>query len=183
MHITHLYNVCNFHHRNIGLTNVGLLSEFPYPYEKLIPPSIEVIADLVHVHPLALKLAILTRSKDLAIITDSIIEKNSKETIHYCGRDLELVDVNNMKKVLIKNTTTIAGSCSNQLDMFHNLLQKMNVSLLEAVNMLSYIPSKIANIDSNIGEIAEGKDADLNFFDSEYNLINTTIKGEFFNDL
>jgi len=49
------------------------------------PPTIEVIGDLVHVHPLPLKLAIDTRGNELAIITDAIMDNTAIGTRNYAG--------------------------------------------------------------------------------------------------
>uniref|UniRef100_A0A1X7U045 Amidohydrolase-related domain-containing protein n=1 Tax=Amphimedon queenslandica TaxID=400682 RepID=A0A1X7U045_AMPQE len=51
MHITHLFNVCSFHHRLPGLVNIGLASVYPNlpEYTDIIPPTFEVIGDLAHV--------------------------------------------------------------------------------------------------------------------------------------
>jgi N-acetylglucosamine-6-phosphate deacetylase len=60
LHITHLFNASTFHHRNMKLCNFGMLRDFPKlkEYEGLRPPTVEIIGDFVHVHPLALKLTI-----------------------------------------------------------------------------------------------------------------------------
>ncbi|XP_011409136.1 PREDICTED: N-acetylglucosamine-6-phosphate deacetylase-like, partial [Amphimedon queenslandica] len=51
MHITHLFNVCSFHHRLPGLVNIGLASVYPNlpEYTDIILPTVEVIGDLAHV--------------------------------------------------------------------------------------------------------------------------------------
>ena len=49
------------------------------------PPTIEVIGDLVHVHPLPFKLAIDTRGDELAIITDAIMDNTAVGSRNYAG--------------------------------------------------------------------------------------------------
>lgn len=63
LHITHMYNASAFHHRQVSLCNFGLLNSLPNlpKYKDIELPTIEIIGDLVHVHPLALKLAIEMR--------------------------------------------------------------------------------------------------------------------------
>lgn len=48
-HVTHLFNVTTFHHREPGLGNVGILGKFPNlpEYAGLSPPSSEIIGDMV----------------------------------------------------------------------------------------------------------------------------------------
>jgi hypothetical protein len=45
LHITHLFNVCKFHHRQPSLINFGLLSTFPPlpEYQGLESPTVEVL--------------------------------------------------------------------------------------------------------------------------------------------
>jgi hypothetical protein len=54
---TDLFNVCGFHHRNPSLCNFGLIPRFPAlpEYAGLIPPTVEVIGDMAHVHPMTVQ--------------------------------------------------------------------------------------------------------------------------------
>lgn len=51
LHITHCFNVSTFHHRNPSLVNFGLADCFPNlpQYQGVLPPTVELIADLAHV--------------------------------------------------------------------------------------------------------------------------------------
>ena len=74
-HVTHLFNVTSFHHRDAGLANIALLSGLPdVPRcEGVAEPSVELIGDLQHVSPYAIQLAL--RCKDpamLCFVTDAI---------------------------------------------------------------------------------------------------------------
>ena len=62
-HVTHLFNVCSFHHRNPSLVNFGLTKRLPNgpDYAGLISPSVEVITDLKHVHPLTIAAVLSSR--------------------------------------------------------------------------------------------------------------------------
>ena len=46
------------------------------------------------------------------------------------------------KVMIIEGTSTIAGSCSSMLDIFHNLLNVVQVPVSEAVAMLSENPAR-----------------------------------------
>lgn len=50
LHLTHLFNVCSFHHRSPGLVNFGLLDELPNlsKYRGIKTPTVEIIGDLAH---------------------------------------------------------------------------------------------------------------------------------------
>jgi N-acetylglucosamine-6-phosphate deacetylase len=103
LHITHLFNVCLFHHRNVSLVNFALMNKIPKFYGELIAPSVEVIGDFIHVNPLAIQLALDTKLEDLAVITDAIIGPKETEIVKYCGRDIHVVN----GRVLLKGTSTL----------------------------------------------------------------------------
>ena len=77
-HVTHLFNVSGFHHRLPSLGNFGLLNSFPPgmpAYQGLQPPTVEIITDFKHVHPLTVAAVVAARaSEDVACITDSVLE-------------------------------------------------------------------------------------------------------------
>ena len=66
-----------FHHRNCGLANFAFLSELPAngEFDGVRAPTVELIGDLLHVSPLALKAVIAARRvADVAFVTDAIAE-------------------------------------------------------------------------------------------------------------
>jgi len=78
---------------------------------------------------------------------------------------------------VLKGTSTMAGSCTNQLEIFYRLINFFGVSVENAVQMLSHNPAKIANLD-NIGSIKEGNRADFILFDDKFQLKKTIIAGK-----
>lgn len=165
MHITHCFNVSKFHHRDVGLVNFGLLNKLPilpkYNQTGLLPcPSIEIIADLAHVHPVALQLAINTKDPtQIACITDSISEPKPGKIIRYAGNEMKVS--NDGKVAQVGNV--LAGSCSTILDQFRSLINIFGVSIGKAIFMCSTNPAKIVGLDK-IGTIDIGKRADLLFW-------------------
>jgi N-acetylglucosamine-6-phosphate deacetylase len=87
VHVTHLFNVTKFHHRDVGLVNIALLSQFPEGMEKysnMIEPSVEIIGDFVHVHPLVVQLALQTKNiEKICFITDAIADGNDKSMFSF----------------------------------------------------------------------------------------------------
>ena len=57
-----------------------------------------------------------------------------------------------------------------------NAYQHLGLTLNEAVNLASYNPAQSLN-ENLLGEIKEGKYADLIFFDDEINVKDMMIKG------
>lgn len=48
--------------------------------------------------------------------------------------------------VFLENTTRMAGSCVNQLEIFHNLVDVLHISIPSAIRMLSENPAKYVNL-------------------------------------
>jgi hypothetical protein len=177
-------------------------------------PTIEVIGDLVHVHPLALRLAIETRGDEMAIITDAIMDVSSLGTSNYAGNEIEVqvippptssssTSVDSAPtpptsasgpddscssssscssslprgKVVIKGTNTIAGSCTNLLRIFNDLIRILGISVERALKMLTLNPARIAKIEGEVGTLEKGKKADFLLFDRRLNLVGVYIDG------
>jgi len=183
MHMTHLFNVQSFHHRDVGLANFGLLSKWPNlpRYQGIHEPTVEFVGDLKHLHPLVVQL--ILSSKDLtkvACCTDAFLEPNAKQSITYGGRELTVVTENNEDgpKLVIKGTTTMAGSCTTQLTIFHNLVNVFNVPIATAVAMLAHNPARIVKLDQKgIGSIKEGNRADVLLLNQHLDLQTTLVEG------
>ncbi|XP_020630695.1 N-acetylglucosamine-6-phosphate deacetylase-like [Orbicella faveolata] len=82
-HLTHLFNVCSFHHRSPGLVNFRVLDELPNlpKYRGIKTPTVEIIGDLAHVDPLTISLLLKSRHfKNIAFITDFLEQLSSMET-------------------------------------------------------------------------------------------------------
>ncbi|XP_077863301.1 N-acetylgalactosamine-6-phosphate deacetylase-like [Saccoglossus kowalevskii] len=177
-HITHIFNVCTFHHRNPSLVNFGLTEVFPKldKYSGLTPPSVEVIGDMRHVHPLTISTLLKTRSiNNVAFISDCTAESNPGKKVKYCGRDVEVSA--DGKCLYLSGSETIAGSCCSVKDAFHSLVETLGLNIGEAVAMVTETPARIAKLD-HIGKIEVNKRADLLLFDSELNLQKTIVAGQ-----
>jgi len=176
VHMTHMFNVSKFHHREVGLVNIGILSQFPNleKYQNIVEPSVEMIGDLVHVHPLALKLALVSKdNKKIAFISDAIMEAGCEGlSVIYSGRKI----VNSKNQVVLENTTTLAGSCTNFLETFRNLTDILKVPVPIAITMLTQNPATIAGLD-HIGILEKGKRADVLLFSQNLQLEKVFING------
>jgi N-acetylglucosamine-6-phosphate deacetylase len=96
LHITHIFNVSSFNNRNPSLVNFGMLKRFPnlQKYNHLpLPPTVEVIGDLAHVHPLTLSLLLQSRDpRDVCFITDGVYEASSPgQSISYNERTRNII--------------------------------------------------------------------------------------------
>lgn len=193
LHCTHIFNASAFHHRNVGLVNFALLDKFPrlIGYEGLQPPTAEVIGDYVHVHALAVSLAVKSKgATQLAVITDAIIAPDSSSPVHYCGSCIEVQELAAAatfpppprRAAVIQSSGTIAGSCTHQLQMFRDLVLVLDISMEDAATMLSETPARIAGCLDQVGTLQPGKQADILAFDEYLNLTAVVVGGEFVPD-
>ncbi|XP_030838789.1 uncharacterized protein LOC762680 isoform X1 [Strongylocentrotus purpuratus] len=176
-HITHLLNVCNFHHRNPSLVNFGLTDRFPLlpGYHHLAPPTIEIIGDLCHVHPLAVSNVLSARHySQVAFVSDCTAEAIPNMKMSYSNREMQVSP--DGKYLVVSGTTTLAGSCCSCLDAFRSLVKVFQVGLGKAVAMVAENPARIAKL-KGVGQIEVGKRADLLLFDIDLNLKKTFICG------
>jgi len=177
LHITHMYNVSSFHHRKQTLCNFGLATRFPKlpSYQGIEPPTVEIIGDTVHVHPLTLQFTLDYKGNDVALISDAIMDAHGG-CVEYNERQVEVCKKGDKNYAVLKGTNTIAGSCSNTLQIFHNLLRDLHMPVDKAVMMLSENPARIANLH-HVGTLDVGKRGDVLLFDENYSLQHTVIAG------
>lgn len=166
-HITHTYNAQSpLHHREIGVVGSALL---------LDELSCELIADAIHVSVPAMKLLYKSKpAEKLILITDAIRGKGSGDGISELGG--QTVYVKNGEARL--EDGTLAGSvlCMNRA--VQNLVEKVGVSLLQAVDCATINPARDLGLSDEIGSIRVGKRADLTVLDREYNVVLTIVGGE-----
>ena len=164
---THLYNaMSDNNHRKPGVLSSALLKG----------KFAEIICDLNHVS----KESILIAKKcipNLYAITDAISACGlSNGDYKFAGIDITKTD----KKVMIKESSTLAGSIVNMHETFLNLL-KINLSLEDAVKMTSYSAAKFLN-DNTIGYLREGCRSNFLVLDKDLNIEKIFLNGNLIND-
>jgi len=182
-HVTHIFNVQSFHHRDMGIANFSCFSGFPNlpEFEGLTEPTIEVVGDLLHVHPLVIQL--ILKAKDwskIAFITDSFLEPSADHSISYGGRQLEVsrnYKSNCCPRVVLKGTKTMAGSCTTMLAMFQYLVNVFRVPIAEASKMCSANPARITKLN-NVGSLKEGNRGDMLLLTKDFKLQKTIVHGD-----
>jgi N-acetylglucosamine-6-phosphate deacetylase len=133
--VTHLFNGMGpLHHREPGIGGAAL-------DDARLTPTL--IADLVHVHPAALRLAI-THKRNVALVTDRVATTGLRVTDDGAAR---LTD------------GTIAGSTLSMDDAVRNVVG-LGVPVERAVQMASEIPADVLGLTDR-GRIEPGARADL----------------------
>jgi N-acetylglucosamine-6-phosphate deacetylase len=139
--VTHLFNGMKpLHHREPGLVGAALDDD------RLTP---SLIADLVHVHPAALRLAI-ARKRNVVLVSDAI----AIDAPWARSRGVRKID-----GAPRLEDGTLAGSVLT-LDRAVQNCVRIGVDVERAVEMASIIPSELLGL-ADRGTIAPGKRADL----------------------
>jgi len=166
-HATHLFNAMSgYHHREPGV--IGAVLDSP-------EVTAEVIADGVHIHPSALRLALAAKGQaKICLITDSIKAAGLGDGIYQMG-NLEIVLKGN--EVRLREGGSLAGSVLNLNEAVKNIMEWTRIKVNQAVNMASLNPSRVIGLEHEIGGIQEGKYANLVVFDKEFKVLETFLKG------
>lgn len=148
-HVTHCFNaMTGLHHRSPGIVGAALVH----------PVSVDLITDLVHVHPDLFPLVIKQKGPEKFLaITDAMRAAFLEEGIYDLGG----------QSVTVKDNTcrledgTIAGSVHRMDLALKNLMEHTDNTLPEISQMLSTSAAKLLKIDHLKGHIQPGYDADL----------------------
>ena len=164
--VTHTYNAQSaLHHREIGVVGSALL------YDELY---CELISDTIHVSVPAIKLLVKNKPKNkITLITDAMRAKGMPDGESELGG----------QKVFVKNGEarladgTLAGSVLKMNVAVKNMVQKVGVSVTDAVDFATINPARVIGADKIKGSIALGKHADFAVLDDDFNVIMTIRAG------
>ncbi|XP_015596952.1 N-acetylglucosamine-6-phosphate deacetylase [Cephus cinctus] len=170
--ITHLFNaMLPFHHRDPGL--VGLLTSKRIPTEKIIYYGI--IADGIHTHPAALRIAHRTHPEGLVLVTDAIAALGLKEGVYRLGQyDIEVRD----ERAYIAGTETLCGSTAEMSHCVRFFREATGCSIVEALEAATLHPARALEIDSRKGVLNFNAEADFVMLDEALGVLSTWIAGK-----
>lgn len=156
-HATHAFNAMSpLDRRSPGVIGAVLLDD---------RVTAEIILDLVHVHgALFALLAKLKKKDNLIIITDSIVSEPHKGTVRMGG-------------AYRFEDGRLAGSALNMIGALKNAVTKCNLSLVDALRLVTINPARFLGVEDKKGSIGEGKDADIVIFDKDFDIKATIIRG------
>lgn len=167
-HMTHCFNAMP-----------ALLHRAPGPLAAVVNDARvqgELIADGIHVHPAVMRLLVkLLGPERTVVITDAqacagladgaMFEFAGQQAQVLCGAAY-LAD------------GTLAGSILTMQQALRNILDIAQVSLSEAVGMLTRNPARTAQVTARKGRLQAGYDADLLIFDADLHLQATLCRGQ-----
>lgn len=164
-HAAHIFNgIPPMHHREPSVVGAIFRSNI----------TCELIADKIHVHPAIFQLLIDIKGVDkLVLITDSMRAGCMEDGIYELGG----------QKVIVKDgsarleNNTLAGSVLTLNRAVKNMIEHTDITLQDAVKLVSLNPAKVIGIDDIKGSISIGKDADITVFDEDFNVYLTIVEG------
>ncbi len=164
--VTHLFNAMSpFTHRAPGVAGAALSDE---------RVRVQLIADLIHLHPLALKLAWRAKGPALCLlITDAMAATGMPDGDYRLGANRVLVRSGAARL----EDGTLAGSTLTMDRAVRNMVKAVGVPEADALRMASEYPCAAIR-ETERGVIREGMIADLVLLDGDYTPLATVVGGE-----
>lgn len=148
---THLFNAMRpLHHREPGAVGVLLDDE---------RVTVELISDLIHVHPDVLHLAATHAGRGrTTLITDAMSAAGAPDGRYTLGAlDVEVRD----GVATLPDSGALAGSTLTMDAAFRNVVHDVGLDIADAVHATSLRPAELLGISDLVGQIADGLRADL----------------------
>ena len=159
--VTHCFNgMPALHHRRPGLLGAALTDD------RL---TVSVIADLVHVHPVALALAFRAKPADRGV--------RVSDAVGWAAGDLRELGARFDGDAPRLPDGTLAGSALTMDRAVANVVRHAGVPLADAVRAASTNPSDVVG-ETERGRIAAGCRADFVALDADLRVVGTWIAGE-----
>lgn len=165
--LTHAFNAMRpFHHREPGPLGAAIASP---------DASIELIADGVHVHPAAARMAVRAKGFDrVALVTDGTPPAGGEQGAHSLGGQEARLSGG---RITLPDGT-IAGGAMTMDGIVRNVVESGVATLPEAASMASTVPARVLGLSERKGRIAPGYDADLVALDKRGVVLRTWAAGD-----
>lgn len=162
----HVFNgMRGIHHRDPGCAGAMLLDP---------DTLVEVIADGVHLHPAILDMIHrLKGHQNMALISDCINAGGLSDGQYRLG----MMDVEVTDGIARTQSGSLAGSTLTLERAIHNLISLTDICPRDAIHMASLVPATFLGLDSTLGSITPGKQANLAVITHEFNVAATVING------
>lgn len=141
--------------------------------------DVEIIADGIHLPAPLLKLICKIKGPDrIALITDAMRAAGLPPGPSMLGslkHGLPVIVEDDVAK--LPDRSSFAGSVATADRLVRTMIRKAEVSLFDAITMITATPARIMNVSTK-GKLKAGLDADVVIFDNEINIRKTIIGGE-----
>ncbi|HEX8040347.1 MAG TPA: N-acetylglucosamine-6-phosphate deacetylase [Chryseosolibacter sp.] len=173
---THLYSGMSGVTRRNAFRYAGVI-ESAFIIDEM---DVEIIADGVHLPAPFLKLIYKIKGPDrIALITDAMRAAGmppGKSILGGLRNGLEVIVEDNVAK--LPDRSAFAGSVATADRLVRNMVSMADVSLIDAVRMMTSTPARIVGVADKKGSLAAGKDADIVIFDDTIQVETTIVKGK-----
>ncbi|MBC7220945.1 N-acetylglucosamine-6-phosphate deacetylase [Candidatus Bipolaricaulota bacterium] len=169
-HVTHLGNaMTGLQHRDPGCVGAALLSG----------ASLELILDGIHIHPAFVRLVVeFLRGRGelhrLCLVTDATSASGMPEGSYRLGDRQVRLERGEVRLA----DGTLAGSALTLTQALRNAIRFANLSLEDALTLVTTNPAGLLGLDCHLGTLAVGARADLVLLDSDLSVRATLRNGE-----
>ena len=164
---THLFNaMSSLLHRDPGLPGALLTDE---------RVTVGLIADGIHTHPAAVKLAWqVLGPQRLNLVTDAMAALGMPPGTHWLGDYPVIVDGHSCRLA----DGTLAGSILPLDQALRNLILFSGCSVADALATVTVTPARLLGLEQDLGRLAPGLRADLVVLSPDLRVLMTVIGGE-----
>ena len=142
--------------------------------------DVEIIADGIHLPAPLLRLVYKIKGTDrTALITDAMRAAGtgvSESVLGNIHSGLKVIVEDGVAK--LPDRSSFAGSIATADRLVRTMISMADVSLTDAIKMITVTPARILGISDHKGSLSVGKDADIVLFDNDITISMTIIKGE-----
>ena len=165
-HFTHLYNAMTpLHHRDPGVVGAAFTS---------VDATAELIADGIHVHPAALRIAVNAMPHRVALVTDAMRACGLADGT-YKLYDYEVTVADGAARLA---DGTLAGSVLTMSEAVKNMIELAGLPIETVIPMATEIPARIAAVADRKGRIDQRYDADLVALSDRFEVERVWARGE-----
>jgi len=142
--------------------------------------DVEIIADGIHLPAPLLKLIFKIKGPGkIALITDAMRAAGmppGESVIGNIQTGIKVIVEDGVSKM--PDRKSFAGSVATADRLVRTMVQMADVSLTDAIRMMTMTPAVIMKIADRKGSLSSGKDADIVIFDENINVHTTMVKGK-----
>ncbi|MCK5758646.1 MAG: N-acetylglucosamine-6-phosphate deacetylase [Clostridiales bacterium] len=173
--VTHLYSGCSIM-RRINAYRVAGVVESAFLIDGMY---VEIIADGHHLPESLLKLIVKNKGiSKIALITDSVRAAGDPAMETIVGdKETGIKAIVEDGVAKLPDRSAFAGSVATADRCIKTMVGKAEVSVINAVEMMTATPAKIMNVYDRAGSLSPGKYADIVFFDDKLDVKFTMIGG------
>ena len=136
----------------------------------------EIICDLVHVHPMAVKSLVLCKGADKALIITDCMRAGGLPDGEYKLGEMMVKVVGSIARTAKEDA--LAGSTTTMADCVRNMHRVVGVPLADAVKMATASPANAIGLINETGTLDVGKRADIIAVDEDFNVKFVMVNGE-----